>query len=398
MPENSSSSSSAASFSSSDSVDDFLVAKGKGKADTSRNTKTGVVEDDRLDININQKYAREYEVRKRREELQNNRNINEEDGISDSDSSDESEDEEAELLTPHMDVKIIKTLRALKSKDEGIYDQNVAFFSDNDSESGDDDETGDGKRDKTKPKRYKDLVREQILEQMESGEGKDLGDTDKAQGPEAHNLAYDQEQRDIRRAFLDSTRDSDNEQEPIEDEEDENWLKPKAKTSSAKDENEEELKKLWEQEFSTKSELVDPKGEVQDGDQFLMEFMTNRKWVDPTDSAMRKVRDIGNGDDDDESIQSFQDKMDDFESKYNFRFEEAQAAANAAEDAANETSGATHSIVHYARGSVDDNVLRRKDESRRQKRLQRKERKAEERKAKEEVSSYMFDLISILRV
>jgi protein KRI1 len=105
-----------------------------------------------------------------------------------------------------------------------------------------------------------------------------------------------------------------------------------------------------------------------------MDFITNRKWVDTTDAALRKLRDV-----DEESIESFQDKMDDFESKYNFRFEEAAASS-----ASNVESGAAHSIVHYARGSVGDNVLRRKDETRRQKRLSRKERKAEERKAKEE--------------
>ncbi len=43
-------------------------------------------------------------------------------GASDSADSDESEDEEAELLTSRLDVQILRTLRAIKSGDETVYD------------------------------------------------------------------------------------------------------------------------------------------------------------------------------------------------------------------------------------------------------------------------------------
>ncbi|KAL3781551.1 hypothetical protein HJC23_000036 [Cyclotella cryptica] len=369
---------SSSSASSGSGDDQFLVAKSKNKHRTPSDS-----ENDEADatLQINQKYAREYDVRKRREELTNFRQLEALEAIGqdveDESDESESEDEDGELLTADMDVKIIKTLRALKRKEEGIYDRNVTFF----SESNEDIDNGgaDGRKDgKVKPKRYKDVVREHILEEMEANEevSRDQAGNgvsrNGAHDLDGHDLAYDQEQKEIRRAFLESTRDS--ETEKSEESEEENWLKPKPKKNADSDENQDELKKLWEQEFSTSEEtkLVDPKGEVQDGDKFLMDFMTNRKWVDASENAMKKM-----GDDDNDSIESFQDRMDDFESKYNFRFEEA-AANN------NEESGATHSIVHYARGSVGDNVLRRKDETRRQKRLARKERKAEERKAKEE--------------
>jgi protein KRI1 len=262
----------------------------------------------------------------------------------------------------------------LKSKDEGIYDKNVTFFEEGDEEEGGAETGKDGKM---KKMRYKDVVREHILEEIEADEkGAALADDGPQKQVDGRDLAYDVEQREIRRAFLESTRDD--QEDNSEESEDENWLKPKTKTRAESDKDHAEVKRLWEQEFASsnaaaESELIDPKGEVQDPDKFLMDFMTNRKWIDSTDAALRKIRDA----DDEESIESFQDKMDDFESKYNFRFEEAAAAGN-------EESGAAHSIVHYARGSVGENALRRKDETRRQKRLSRKERKAEERKAKEE--------------
>ena len=365
------------SSSSSSSNDDFLLPKSKNNPSHKPN------DDDEVDdsLKINTKYAREYDSRKRREELTNYRQLKALEGVSDSDddeSSDESEDEDGDLLTAHMDVKIIKTLQALKNKDEGIYDRNVTFF-ENDGDS--DNDGGNVGKEKVKKMRYKDVVREHILEEIEADE---KGSTLRDDGPrkaDGRDLAYDVEQREIRKAFLDSTRDDDDGDESGSDQDD--WLKPKAKTVET-DEDQAEVKRLWEEEFASKDSeaaggsMVDPKGEVQDPDKFLMDFMTNRKWVDTTDAALRKVRNA----DDEESIESFQDKMDDFESKYNFRFEEAAAASGGGGD--HDESGAAHSIVHYARGSVGDNVLRRKDETRRQKRLSRKERKAEERKAKEE--------------
>lgn len=87
------------------------------------------------------------------------------------------------------------------------------------------------------------------------------------------------------------------------------------------------------------------------------------------------------------------DRTDDFESKYNFRFEEAAADRNGATLSLSTAAGVSHNIVHYARGSNhclashapgDDNILRRKDESRQRRRVARRERKFAERRAKEE--------------
>ena len=147
-----------------------------------------------------------------------------------------------------------------------------------------------------------------------------------------------------------------------------------------------------DKKLSTTAKLSDPKGEIQDGDKFLMEFMTHRKWLEGSSDASRS-RKLGGGTNndnnnegerDDDSLDEL-DKMDEFESKYNFRFEEANSNNNHTN---NEfaASGATHSIVQYARSNEGrgDNTIRRIDDSRKLKRQKRKERKLAERKMKEE--------------
>ena len=394
----SSSSSVSSSSSSDDSINDMnssslkprqkILLNDDDSSDEDGDNDIVLKSDDTSGFNINSKYAREYEQRKRREELTKHRKVNFDVEDDDDSSSSESEDEEGELLTPHLDAQIAKTLKALRRKDDSVYDKNVTFYAkgnDSDEEEG---ESGDKK---LKRKTYKDVVREQILEQMVENEGNTNAKSNSNNtAGSAGDLAYDEEQRDIRRAFLESTRkDGNDENENGCDDSDDDWIKPKTKSKTSSDdqgEAEEEARKLWEQELHdtaaasdapNKSNLRDPHGEVQDGDQFLMEFMTHKKWLE---NGANKLNDDN---DDDQSLEDLE-RMDEFESKYNFRFEEAAAAADSKHNMDTMTSGASHSIVHYARGSNAENVLRRKDESRRQKRLARKERKAEERKAKEE--------------
>eukprot|EP00956_Cyclotella_meneghiniana_P002799 scaffold3289_cov22-Cyclotella_meneghiniana.AAC.1 len=113
---------SSSSSSSSSSNDNFLIPKSKSNPtnDNASPANNQDDDDDNIDdsFQINTKYAKEYDTRKRREELTNYRQLKALGGIVDSDddesSDEESEDEDAELLTKDMDVKIIKTLRALK--------------------------------------------------------------------------------------------------------------------------------------------------------------------------------------------------------------------------------------------------------------------------------------------
>jgi len=249
------------------------------------------------------------------------------------------------------------------------------------------------------------MVREEILKKMEEKSDNDDNDSssldddnheEQRDGTISENrnnvskLAYDDEQRALRSAFL-SSEDQDYHSIDSDNEDDDNgWLKKKKNTKSI-DNDEIEKSRLEEIENLTKSDnvekIIDPRGEVDDGEQFLFDFIKNKKWVDhdtfnhnndqeESDDDKNKAR-SGSNSDGNESEGSLNelDKMDDFESRYNFRFEEAN------NDGA--TSGAGLSVVGYSRSSLSDTV-RRKDESRKLKRQQRKERKLSERKEKEE--------------
>jgi protein KRI1 len=48
---------------------------------------------------------------------------------SDSESSSEEEDENGELLTPEMDIEIMRTIAAIRRKDPRVYQKDAVFYS-----------------------------------------------------------------------------------------------------------------------------------------------------------------------------------------------------------------------------------------------------------------------------
>ena len=270
----------------------------------------------------------------------------------------------------------------MRNKDDSIYKKDTKFFKE--AQTASSDSEGDVAK-KRKPKTYKDMVREEILEKMEKGEdaGSD-GDDEKVgdilrsrqNNDKMEKLEYDEEQKKLRAEFMKGDSDSNDE--------DDDWLVKKKGNNVPDGEVEKErlnqIEALAKTSESNGLKLKDPKGEVEDGDKFLLDFIKNKRWVDQHEfsdnevEAPTKPRIIDNEDDDNDSDASLEDieRTDAFESKYNFRFEEA-----------NENSGAALSVVGYSRSSLSD-TIRRKDESRKLKREQRKDRKASERKTKEE--------------
>lgn len=354
-------------------------------------------------IRINQKFASEYEKKKRYEELTKYKKHDDDDSNSDDSSSSESEDEDGVLLTDNLNLKILRTVNALRNKNDNpeIYDSNVKFFHE-------DDVNVDALKSKSRkgdaPKHYKDVVREQIMQQMEGGDGDDMDEEDyddkkKRFGndsfPSASALEYDEEQRKLRAEFRKQHNDSGESSDDNGDDDDDDLLQLKSSTpadvsSDLVDEAtlEKEIELFGKRKIDANNKddnksgeednLVDPRGEVEDGHKFLQDFILKKQWIDKTaktalvPSASDDVERDFFGDEVDEDMEEV-DKMDAFESKYNFRFEEGLESAP--------------QIVSYARGAAHgahDDSLRRKDETRKKRRLERQERKARERKAKEE--------------
>eukprot|EP00339_Tiarina_fusa_P013281 CAMPEP_0117006888 /NCGR_PEP_ID=MMETSP0472-20121206/6963_1 /TAXON_ID=693140 ORGANISM="Tiarina fusus, Strain LIS" /NCGR_SAMPLE_ID=MMETSP0472 /ASSEMBLY_ACC=CAM_ASM_000603 /LENGTH=720 /DNA_ID=CAMNT_0004708497 /DNA_START=58 /DNA_END=2220 /DNA_ORIENTATION=+ len=320
-------------------------------------------------LSVNKAFAKRYQERKQREEL---KQIEQDrGGIDSDDSSSEEEDEEGNQLTKSVNIQFVKTIKALRSKESSIYDPNKRFFDDIDDDEqdgGDKDRESQSEKNK-KSKKFKDVLRDQILEQM--------SDDDEARNapksvPMSHQskLAYDAQQEELRKDFLKRSGVADDGSSDAEGEGDD-WMvvKKKAELSDGDDEVAAEIDQLAEMSKNNNSDtgLVDPRGEVKNGEQFLLDYIKNRKWLDrDTDDVIV--------DDDDSSVEEV-DRADDFEATYNFRFEQA------AEETA--TSGASLSNQMYARGQTMT-TLRRQDTTRKESRLARKERKMAERKAKEE--------------
>lgn len=328
-----------------------------------------------LRLTVNKKFATKYQNKKEQEELQQIRHRRQRDGINDSggssvsDSSDEEEDEDGALFTPTINIQFLKTIKALRKRDASIYDPTAKFFDDH-VERDDDKETK-----VRKPQRYKDVVREHILEQIEdedNGNAEKLYsenfDDSKILDPRS-KLGYNKEQDELRKAFLTESLKADR----GENEDDWMVVKKKAALPEQEELEKEASETLKEIESLTKKNkkdntFKDPRGEVGDGEQYLLDFITKKKWIDRNDSILT------GGDNEESSLEDLE-RADEYESNYNFRFEEA------AQETA--TSGAAFSVQTFAR-SQTMNTVRRPDTSRKDKREARKERKAKERKAKED--------------
>lgn len=317
-------------------------------------------------VTVNKKFAKSFEERERLKELQNSKYLLEGDDEED-ESDSESEDDNAELLSPELDLQIVRTINSIRKKDPSIYDPKAKWFQhDQEDDGSEDDEDDDEEEEKHKKKKYKDVLREQLLTQ---GAGSD-DDSDTATGHNPRSsvsatkktgLAYDREQEEIRKAFLKTIEDQ--EESSDEDEKEEggtNILTLKSARQPRQKTEAELAEALREMERLTAAKDAQEK----QNEAFLLDYISNKKWVDDTVS-------VGSVSSDEiEREEEELDREDAFESKYNFRFEELQDGLSGVQ------------VMGHAR-HVEGSV-RRVDEKRKQQRESRDERKARERRQKEE--------------
>ena len=270
-------------------------------------------------LRINKKYAKRFEAKERRNDLFRAKSK----GLLDDDSDSESEDEKAEALTPALELDIMKTISMIKTKDKRIYDKAFKAFKEKEMEGDENDESDEGdtrKKGKRRKMTYKDMVREDALKKMETGdvdlesepEEEDLGGTSKGA-----KIAYNAEQRELKAAFKSAAESEEEEEEKEEgegeEEEEEDFvtLKPKSEAQVAKEEDEFKQYVADLRKKATLSHAVSENLDTlekafgqrskDDGEEFLRQYVLQRKWAKDTDDE-EDDDDSGGGKDVDDSV------------------------------------------------------------------------------------------------
>ncbi|KAI5718592.1 hypothetical protein M8J77_023608 [Diaphorina citri] len=232
-----------------------------------------------------------------------------------SSSSSEEEDEYGKELTLDVEKKFLKTLQSLKTKDPSIYDAQVKFF---DTPEESKEEVEEPKENKKKKKAKPFLLSDYDKLLVKSGgEIKEEADV---------LPSYNQEQEEIKSNLKKALLDSDD-----SDDENSSLLTLKPKTTKSEDKapsdeeteihewlmgNKEKVKnKEIEKELKPLHDIwTNP--ELDDGESFLRDYILKKRYIDEsqTEAASPSASEA----DSDE----FDSKQEEFEHKYNFRFEE----------------------------------------------------------------------------
>ncbi|KAG8223597.1 hypothetical protein J437_LFUL004120 [Ladona fulva] len=342
-----------------------------------------------VSFNINKSYADNYDSWRRKEELQKYKDRygkdaleESEEGCSSSSSSDEETDVEANEA---FDKEFYHTLSCLKAKDPKIYDKEVNFFENADKKAENDEKKSNKK---SKPMYLRDYERKLILEKggVLSDEDEAL-DNDDEKEEQVHSPSYYEEQEAIKKSFKKALTDNGveeensigglfsrkmktSEEEAKEADEYAAWLQGR------KDElqNEEEAKTL----SYLRSYWTDPS--LDEGEAFLRDYILEKKFTHKgKEKRMKKEKSPVESEGDQFELEEQEiQKIEEFEQKYNFRFEEP-----------------------------DQDTLRRQDDRRKEKRkdlktrkeLEIEKKKEELRKAKEfkrkEIEEKLKQLCSI---
>ncbi|KAI9505214.1 KRI1-like family C-terminal-domain-containing protein [Coemansia spiralis] len=312
-------------------------------------------------------------------------NSESENEASDDDSSSESdaeEDENGELVTPELDAQIMKALTALRSKDKTIYDSNVNFFSEDAIKKSQ--EAWVSKQEIAKLQSKDKLTLTDYQHKVMVEHGGIINEEAELKKATA-GMTHVEEQEALKNAFKKAAIGNDNSGDDSDDDEGSFLVK---KVKSEKEAAQEEVgyrkflldnmggdatSKAAFESWATVDinaetadvESTDTSKGVDKDQAFLMDYILNRGWVDKNVgkiSAELEAKTIVDKEEDEKEMEL----ADNFESSYNFRFEE-------------EGAGQIKSHPREIEGS-----LRRKDDRRKLARERAKERKEEKKKQKAE--------------
>ncbi|EGG06722.1 uncharacterized protein MELLADRAFT_86393 [Melampsora larici-populina 98AG31] len=376
------------------------VIKGKGKGRAEQQTENG--------FNFNEQYAQKYETRKRGEELTK---LKDKYGPDYEESEDEdlsSEDSDAEFITPEVDAAILKTLARIKRSDPTLYEGGQPVFQEEESQHS----AARANRTKTKndnesahrqkPLLLRDYQRQALL----SGKDVKLNDGSEEKKQFDPTPAEEAEilREETKRIFYNATKEGEASEGGSSDEV-EDLLIPREKTLDEAEKDEEDyqnflLERVGREDIRVAFEsLAEPSNVVktnednlgEDDETFLKNYVLGRGWIDKEAKKIPKYAEIVKSEgrrhqsdstnpshaaksqapgrtlidetQDDDEDEEFVEKAEEFEAKYNFRFEDS-----------------AQTIVTHAREM--DHSVRRTDDARKTARAAAKARKREEKQQK----------------
>ncbi|XP_069086499.1 protein KRI1 homolog [Pleurodeles waltl] len=334
------------------------------------------------ELRVNARFASRYEAYRRKEELQRLRDrYGDHQEAEDSLSSSSEEEEENVRWDPKLDKDFYRTLSLLKTKDPRIYQQDVTFYHNEELSS----ENEEAQKKKEKPMYLKDYERKVILEK----EGKYVDedeDTDDEDAYRRHERdaspSYVEEQKQIQASFRKFVEDSDGE-ESVGDDGTAGLLQKRNKSKEEMDKEEADyinwLKGQKELEDLEEVKELKPlkdywsNPELEEGEQFLRDYILNKGYLEEEEKEQEEERIptyeeivMPTLEDSEDEGELFLRKQEDFERKYNFRFEEPDS-----------------DMVKTFPRTIAQSV-RRKDERRKEKREEIGERKKKEKERKKE--------------
>lgn len=273
--------------------------------------------------------------------------------------SDEEEDDDGDLATPAINAQILKTLAEIRTRDSKIYDPSVNFFSPEEVQRAKSEWRAKQQEAKPqKPMRLKDFHRQRLLAQKDG----ESTDEEEERAPEPVK-SHQEEQQELLNAFKNAARDSEDQ--------DTDLLKLRPKNAEQIAQEEEDYKNFLLENLAHSQNARESMNEwfqqggkkksISTEENFLVEYILNRGWVDKERKALPTYDQIIDEDEAEAEDEGAVEKMEEFEEKYNFRFEQPNA----------------DQIVTYSR-DIEGSV-RRKDSKRREQRAARKTRKEEEK-------------------